>query len=85
MGTEVTRLVDRRGAHRELTVWRVSTDISDDETLDYLMGIVRDGTSVAQVGFIPDARVTMAPGAFPALVERALARLGSMPPPKRTR
>jgi hypothetical protein len=51
-------------------------------SVQYLMGIVRDGTSIAQVGFVPDRKVVMRPGAFVALVHRALDRLGAMPPPK---
>ena len=56
-------------------MWHVTTEISDDETVTYLMGIVRDGGSIAQVGFVPDGKVQMAPGAFIALVHRALDRL----------
>jgi hypothetical protein len=39
------------------------------------------GTAVAQVGFVPDGRATLAPAAFGRLVERALERLGEMPAP----
>ena len=82
MGTEVTpvRKVEEKG--RDLSVWHVSTEISEKQTVDYLMGVVRDGTSVAQVGFVPAPKVGFAPGAFLAIVERALARLDAMPPPK---
>lgn len=81
-GTEVTpvRKLEEKG--RDLFVWHVSTEISDDKTVDYLMGVVRDGTSIAQVGFVPAPKVGFAPGAFVAIVERALDRLDAMPPPK---
>jgi hypothetical protein len=46
------------------------------------MGVVRDGTSIAQVGFVPAPKVGFAPGAFVGIVERALDRLDAMPPPK---
>lgn len=80
-GTEVSpvRQVDTK--RQDLAVWRVSTEISDDETIDYLMGVVRDGTSVAQVGFVPAPGVDFAPGDFLWVVERALARLDAMPRP----
>jgi hypothetical protein len=82
IGTQVTpvKKVDEKG--RDLSVWHVSTEISEDKTVDYLMGVVRDGTTIAQVGFVPAPKVGFAPGAFVRIVERALARLDAMPPPK---
>jgi DNA-directed RNA polymerase specialized sigma24 family protein len=75
LGTDVVRVADVTTKRVDLTVWHVTTEISDDQTVTYLMGIVRDGGSVAQVGFVPDGKVQMAPGAFVALVHRALDRL----------
>lgn len=83
MGTEVTAVKKVHTADRDLSVWHVSTEINDHQSVVYLMGVVRDGTSVAQVGFVPAPKVGFAPGAFVAIVERALARLSAMPPPKR--
>jgi DNA-directed RNA polymerase specialized sigma24 family protein len=82
MGTQVTpvRKVDEKG--RDLSVWHVSTEISENKTVDYLMGVVRDGTAIAQIGFVPAPKVGFAPGAFVGIVERALDRLGAMPAPK---
>lgn len=82
MGSQVERIAHANGKHRDLTVWQVTSEISDDESVRYLMGIVRDGTSIAQVGFVPDGKVGMGRGAFIALVERALARLDAMPAPR---
>jgi hypothetical protein len=79
LGTDVTRVSEVATARRDLTVWHVRTEISDNSSVDYLMGIVRDGGSVAQVGFVPFAHVTMGPDAFVALVQRALDRLPSLP------
>ena len=56
-GTDVVRVADVSTKQQDLTVWHVTTEISDDETVTYLMGIVRDGGSVAQVGFVPDGKV----------------------------
>jgi hypothetical protein len=61
--------------HPDLTDWHVTTEISDNQTMTYLMGIMRQGGAVAQVGFVPDGKVQMAPGAFIALAHRALDRL----------
>jgi hypothetical protein len=82
MGTEVTRLRDVRRGNTDLTVWRVNTEVTDDKTLSFLMGVVRDGTAVAQVGFVPVKGVTIAPEAFQALTQRALDRLAEMPAPR---
>lgn len=78
VGTDVTQLVTSSKGARELTVWRVSTEISQDETVVYLMGIVRNGTAVAQVGFVPDGKVTLTVDAFEGLAQRALDRLAAM-------
>ncbi|WP_395694081.1 hypothetical protein [Nocardioides sp.] len=80
MGTDVSRLAHVEGKERDLTVWHVSTEISDDQTVDYLMGVVRNGTAVGQVGFVPAPHVGFTNAAFVALTERALARLGAMAP-----
>ncbi|MFC6344907.1 hypothetical protein ACFP8W_23195, partial [Nocardioides hankookensis] len=82
IGTRVTRLRTTQKGDTELTVWRVSTEVTDDRTMNFLMGIVRDGTAVAQVGFVPVKGVTIDQDAFVALTQRALDRLSEMPPPK---
>jgi DNA-directed RNA polymerase specialized sigma24 family protein len=83
MGTEVTRVQELAHRDRDLTVWHVATEVSDKQTVHYLMGVVRDRTSIAQIGFVPAPKVEFAPGAFVGIVERALARLDAMPPPQR--
>lgn len=83
LGTDVTRLTHLVSPAQDLTVWRVATEISDERSVTFLMGVVRSGTAVAQVGFVPELGVTMGPGAFAALVERAAERLPQMPRPGR--
>lgn len=83
MGTDVARVQHEVGRHRELTVWHLTTEISDDVSINFLMGIARNGTAVAQVGFLPTGSIAMAPGAFSGLVHRAQDRLAALPPPKR--
>jgi hypothetical protein len=75
LGTDVVRVADLSTKNQDLTVWHVTTEISDQQSVTYLMGIMRDGGSVSQVGFVPDGKVQMAPGAFITLVHRALDRL----------
>ena len=62
-------------------VWRVKTEVSDKKTISFLMGVVRKGTAVAQVGFVPVKDVTIDSDAFEALTQRALERVAQMPPP----
>ena len=82
MGTEVKRVQHLDGTHEDLSIWHITTAVSDKVSVSFWMGIVRDGTSVAQVSFVPDPKVGMTPDAFDALVARALARLDAMPPLK---
>ena len=82
-GSEVSQLVSTTTKHQDLAIWRVSMELSDHQTVTYLMGIARDGTAVGQVGFVPARGVAMPPGAFDDLVRRAAARLTYLPAPKR--
>ncbi len=81
LGTKVHQVAQIATPRRDLSVWHVTTEISDKSSVDYFMGIVRDGTSVAQLGFVPFGPSTMGPGAFNALAQRALDRLPALPPP----
>jgi DNA-directed RNA polymerase specialized sigma24 family protein len=82
LGTEVTRLAHRHSRARDITVWRLTTELDDRHSVTYLMGIVREGSAVGQVGFVPEAGVTMGRRDFVSLVERAGERLPAMPPPR---
>ncbi|MGZ4465081.1 MAG: hypothetical protein ACXVW0_06975 [Nocardioides sp.] len=79
--THVTEVSQLSTGRQDLSVWHVRTEISDKSSVDFLMGVVRDGTAVAQVGFVPDGHATMPPGAFLDLVHRALDRLRYLPGP----
>ena len=82
LGTQVVRVANSSTGSTDLTVWNLTVEISDQQTITYLMGIVRSGTSIAQVGFTPTREVRMGPGDFTDLMARALERLAQMPPPK---
>jgi hypothetical protein len=82
LGSEVRRIAHQEAADRDLSVWHVTTELSDDASVSFLMGVVRDGAAVTQVGFVPDASVTMGEEDFVALVERAGRRLPAMPGPR---
>jgi hypothetical protein len=75
LGTKVQRLASTT----DLTAWRVLTQVTHNQTVTFLMGIVRNGGAVAQVGFVPDGTHTLTTPQFVALVERAGQRLSAMP------
>ena len=83
LGTDVVRLTHREGRDIDLTVWQLTTEVSDDRTLRYLMAVLRDGTSVAQIGFVTAPAARLGDGGFLPIAERALQRLGQLPPPPR--
>jgi len=81
LGTDVHRLANRHSKERDLTAWRLTMELNDTRSVTYLMGIVRQGSAVGQVGFVPEPGVTMSLHDFVSLVERAGERLEAMPRP----
>jgi hypothetical protein len=75
LGTKVFRITNGP----TMTAWRVRTQVTDKQTVTFLMGVIRSGGAVAQVGFVPDGRHTMSSAEFVALVRRAGERLAAMP------
>lgn len=75
LGTRVTRLVQRESDKEGLTVWTLTTELSDDRSLDYSMAIIRHGGVITQIGFIPDGSAAMSNEDFLALAQRAQDRL----------
>ncbi len=65
------------------TMWRLESEINDNQKIAYWMGIARYGPHVAQVGFVPGDRFDVSPAAFRALVVRARDRLFELPLPER--
>lgn len=59
----------------DMTVWRVTVSLSDKSSVLYLMAIVRQGSNVAQIGFVPSGASTISDPDFVALVHRAADRL----------
>lgn len=75
LGSHVTPLTNTASADRDLTAWQVRVETSKTASVVYLMAIVREGTSVSQIGFVPSGKVTMTNADFTALAQRAAARL----------
>lgn len=83
LGATVRRSADLRTADRDLTVWHLTTELSDDQKMAVSMAILRSGTSVAQLGFVPAGGARMSDAAFEAVARRALERLDELPAPQR--
>lgn len=81
LGAEVEQLETFREGDTELAVWRVTSELTDEQTVTYLMGIARVGTAIGQVGFVPAPGVFMEASEFTTLVRRASDRLGYLPGP----
>ncbi len=85
VGTTVRELASSSEGDSELTAWELTTEVSDERSLRFFMAVLRRGTSVAQVGYVPAGEVRLREGEFAALAERALTRLGELrqrPPAK---
>ncbi len=82
LGTDVVRVAHRDADDTDISVWQLTTEISDEASVTYFMAIMRDGTSLAQLGFVPSAKADMAEGAFVDLAYRALDRLSRLPRPR---
>lgn len=81
LGTDVVRVSHVDEGPTDLTVWHLTTEISDNESVSYSMAVLRNGTSVAQLTFVPSGKATLADGSFVTVAERALRRLGRLPRP----
>ncbi|WP_148614140.1 hypothetical protein [Nocardioides rubriscoriae] len=82
LNTEVDELVRRDSPRSSLTAWRLDVKVTDQRSVVFYMAILRTGTAVAQLGFVPAPGADLAPGAFVALAERAQARLRVLPAPQ---
>lgn len=81
LNTEVDEVVRTDDGPRSLTAWRLDVKVTDDRSVVFFMAVIRTGTSIAQLGFVPTDDATLADGAFVALAERAQQRLAMLPRP----
>lgn len=77
LGAKVSNQIDQPDAYRgsEFALWRLDSEISDDETVGFWMGVARVGIHVAQVTFTPTGEYDVDVETFRALVTRARDRL----------
>jgi hypothetical protein len=78
LGTEVERLVQEETGPRDLSVWRLTVELSEDRSVRFLMAVVREGDAVAQLTFVPSGDISIGPVAFTRLARRAQERLGQL-------
>ncbi|NYG55084.1 hypothetical protein [Nocardioides perillae] len=78
LGSDVEQLASRGRGDVDVAAWRITVEISDAESVRYLMAVVRRGRAVAQLGFVPAGTRTIATDDFLRLVDRAAERLGAL-------
>ncbi len=83
LNTRVQRLVRLDTAKTSVDVWRLEIEVSDTRSVTFWMAMLRDGTSVAQIGFLPAPGADMKAGSFVALTDRAAQRLAELPSPRK--
>ena len=81
LGTEVERLANEESGPRDLSVWRLTVQLSENESVRYLMAVVREGNAVAQLAFVPSGDLSIGPEPFITLARRAQERLGQLAAP----
>jgi hypothetical protein len=82
LGTSVESIADQRGRTTELTAWDLDVEISDQESVEFMMAILRSGTAVTQIGFVPGGGLDLSRADFVAVARRALERLPQLPAPR---
>jgi DNA-directed RNA polymerase specialized sigma24 family protein len=80
LGTDVEKLAVEESGRRDLYVWRLTVEVSEDRSVRFLMAAIREGGAVAQVTFVPSEDVSIGPDPFVTLVHRAQERLRELAP-----
>ncbi len=81
LNTDVEQVMSADVRDTSMSVWRLAVEVTDSRTVIFYMAIMRDGTSVSQLGFLPDSPGDLTSQEFVALAQRALARLARLPKP----
>ena len=79
MATTVASRVERSTKTEDLSIWSVTTEVSDDQKVTYLMALARRDDVVVQVGFVPVPGHTLGGADFAALTDRAVERITNLP------
>jgi len=75
LGTHVEKLTEEKSGSRDLTVWRLTVEVSQNQSVRFLMAVIRTGNAVGQLTFVPSDDVSIGPDAFVTLAHRAQERL----------
>ena len=82
LASQVRELTDHKDTQTEMAAWHISTEVSDEGTVDVLMAIVRRGQYVGQIGFVTARDASYNRATFLALAQRAIERLAYLAPAK---
>src|SRR3954447_18144840 len=66
LGTTVESLVDEESGPADLSVWRLTVEVSQNRSVRFLMAVLRSGNAVAQLSFVPSDDVSIGSEAFEA-------------------
>jgi DNA-directed RNA polymerase specialized sigma24 family protein len=83
LASTVTELSDKSDKQIEIAAWHVVTKVTDSESVDFLMAIVRRGNAVGQIGFVTAKSATFDRRTFLSLAARAVERMAYLPDPKK--
>ena len=75
LGTEVEKITVEESGRRDLYVWRLTVEVSEERSVRFLMAAIREGGAVAQLTFVPSDDVSIGTDPFVTLVRRAQERL----------
>ena len=81
LGTDVEKLANEESGRRDLSVWRLTVEVSEKRSVRFLMAVVREGNAVAQLTFVPSGDVSIGADPFVTLAHRAQERLGQLATP----
>ncbi len=81
LGTDVEKLAGEESGRRDLYVWRLTVEVSENRSVRYLMAAIREGGAVAQLTFVPSEDVSIGADPFVTLVHRAQERLRQLTSP----
>lgn len=85
LGTTVDNVLRQSSRDTDLTVWDLDVEISDRRSVEFLMAILREGTAVSQIGFVPGGGLDLGREQFLSVTRRALERLDRLPAPSTRR
>ncbi|GGF55823.1 hypothetical protein GCM10011519_32180 [Marmoricola endophyticus] len=80
LGSKITATAQSpKGAEYPWRLWRLQTEISDDDTVTFWMGVTRVGPYLAQIGFVPGGKgQDVSEQVFSELVQRGRDRLAQL-------